>query len=194
MRLLRQRRSTAAGEGAVILDNEPASSCSSTISSSTATADRLLAGSPAGDERHRAADGLRGRDGAPRAAVPVAGVAGPRWTREEGVAATLELLDARARPTALVASSVELALGALLACRELGVAIPDDLALATFDDAVLRRAARPAAHRGRVRPGRGRPRRPRRCSSRRCGRRSAAARDVTSRSRLVTRRSCGCAT
>ena len=36
---------------------------------------------------------------------------------------------------ALISSSVELALGALQACRELGIGIPDALALATFDDA-----------------------------------------------------------
>jgi LacI family transcriptional regulator len=38
-------------------------------------------------------------------------------------------------PTAIVASSVELALGAFPAARELGLRIPDDVALATFDDA-----------------------------------------------------------
>jgi LacI family transcriptional regulator len=34
----------------------------------------------------------------------------------------------------MVASSAELALGCLAACRELGVRLPDELALATFDD------------------------------------------------------------
>jgi DNA-binding LacI/PurR family transcriptional regulator len=62
-------------------------------------------------------------------------VAGGRWTRDEGRAATLRLLAAEPPPTALVSSSVELALGAMLAARELGLTIPDDLALATFDDA-----------------------------------------------------------
>ena len=41
----------------------------------------------------------------------------------------------RAPPTALVSSSVELALGGISAARELGLDIPSDLALATFDDA-----------------------------------------------------------
>jgi LacI family transcriptional regulator len=62
-------------------------------------------------------------------------VAGGRWTRDEGRAATLRLLAAEPPPTALVSSSVELALGAMLAARECGLTIPDDLALATFDDA-----------------------------------------------------------
>ena len=62
-------------------------------------------------------------------------VAGDRWTQANGAEATRRVLAAAASPTALISSSVELALGALLACRELGVRIPDDLALATFDDA-----------------------------------------------------------
>ncbi|MGN6796844.1 MAG: substrate-binding domain-containing protein, partial [Gaiellaceae bacterium] len=49
--------------------------------------------------------------------------------------ATLELLGNDEPPTAIVASSVELALGAMRACRELGVQVPRDLALASFDDA-----------------------------------------------------------
>ena len=60
---------------------------------------------------------------------------GGQWTREDGLDATLRILAAEPRPTALVSSSVELALGALLACRKLGLRIPEDVALATFDDA-----------------------------------------------------------
>jgi LacI family transcriptional regulator len=62
-------------------------------------------------------------------------VAGRRWSAEQGFAATLAVLQATPAPTALVASSVELALGALAAARKLGLRIPDELALATFDDA-----------------------------------------------------------
>jgi DNA-binding LacI/PurR family transcriptional regulator len=47
----------------------------------------------------------------------------------------MEILASESPPSALVSSSVELALGALLACRDSGVRIPDELALATFDDA-----------------------------------------------------------
>jgi LacI family transcriptional regulator len=67
--------------------------------------------------------------------VTIAGVAGREWSLREGRQATLALLKLDEPPTALVASSVELALGGMLACRELGVRIPDDLALAAFDDA-----------------------------------------------------------
>ena len=60
---------------------------------------------------------------------------GGRWSSEAGQEATLELLAADPPVTAVVASSVELALGCMFACRERGVRIPGDLALATFDDA-----------------------------------------------------------
>ncbi|HEY0416614.1 MAG TPA: LacI family DNA-binding transcriptional regulator [Gaiellaceae bacterium] len=95
----------------------------------------LLAGSLAetsGSERLAAFEAAMGRH-AP--AVAVAGVAGRRWNLEEGRRATHELLARTPRPTAIVASSVELALGAMLECRDTGVAVPGDLALATFDDA-----------------------------------------------------------
>jgi LacI family transcriptional regulator len=67
--------------------------------------------------------------------TPAVYVAGDRWTQENGHDATRRILAAGEPPTALISSSVELALGALQACRELGVRIPDALALATFDDA-----------------------------------------------------------
>lgn len=57
-----------------------------------------------------------------------------RWTQEEGRRATRELLARAAPPTAVVASSAELALGCLAACREAGLALPDELALGCFDD------------------------------------------------------------
>ena len=95
----------------------------------------LLAGSESetsGRERRLAFRAAMKRHG-PR--VTAGGVAGSRWTQEDGRESTHKLLDRRSPPTAIVASSVELALGTLHACRERGVRIPDDLALATFDDA-----------------------------------------------------------
>lgn len=56
------------------------------------------------------------------------------WTQAAGALATHALLALEPRPAAIVASSAELALGCLAACRELGVSLPDELALATFDD------------------------------------------------------------
>lgn len=94
----------------------------------------LLAGSQretSGIERRRAfraamrRHGLRVREGYERSSP---------WSIERGRLDALELLGLKRRPTAVVASSVELALGCMAACRELDVRIPDDLALAAFDD------------------------------------------------------------
>jgi LacI family transcriptional regulator len=124
------------GEGSVILDNH--AGIALLVDHLVEHGHRrigLLAGSPAetsGAERQAAFEAAMARH-APT--VTVAGVAGSRWHLEEGRRATHELLARAQPPTALVASSVELALGAMLACRESGVAVPADLALATFDDA-----------------------------------------------------------
>jgi LacI family transcriptional regulator len=125
-------------------------------------------------------------------AVQVAGIAGSRWSREEGLEAMVELLDRPSPPTAIVASSVELALGALLACRERDVAIPDGLALVTFDDAYFAELLDPPLTAIAYDPAE-------------VGQAAAALlvetigadaprrRDLTFPVRLVTRRSCGCA-
>jgi DNA-binding LacI/PurR family transcriptional regulator len=95
----------------------------------------LLAGSmseTSGHERLAAFRGALERNGLDSV---TAHVAGERWTRDDGLRATLGMLSSARPPTAVVASSVELALGGISAARELGLRIPDDLALATFDDA-----------------------------------------------------------
>jgi LacI family transcriptional regulator len=56
------------------------------------------------------------------------------WNQAAARDATLALLALDAPPTAVVASSVELVLGCLAACRERHVNLPDALALVTFDD------------------------------------------------------------
>src|SRR2546430_848982 len=50
------------------------------------------------------------------------------WTQAAGATETRVLLELEPRPTAIIASSAELALGCLAACRELGVKLPDELA------------------------------------------------------------------
>lgn len=57
-----------------------------------------------------------------------------RWSDESARTETHALLDTDTPPTAVVASSAELALGCLTACRERGLGLPDDLALVSFDD------------------------------------------------------------
>ena len=57
-----------------------------------------------------------------------------QWGVEPGRVAAATLLELGSPPTAVVAASVELALGCMTACREHDVTIPDDLALVAFDD------------------------------------------------------------
>ncbi len=57
-----------------------------------------------------------------------------RWSQEAGRAETHALLDLDDRPTAVVASSAELALGCLAACRERNLQLPEELAVVSFDD------------------------------------------------------------
>jgi LacI family transcriptional regulator len=134
-----------AGEGNVLLDN--AHGTERLVDHLVEHGHRriaLLTGSLAetsGQERldaFRAAMARHGLD------VPEAFLRGGRWSSEAGREATLELLAGDLRPTAIVASSVELALGCMFACRERGVRIPDDLALATFDDAYFAELLDPA--------------------------------------------------
>ena len=56
---------------------------------------------------------------------------------DSGKAAAAELLNLPQMPTAIVASNDDMAAGALLAARQRGLAIPEDLSVAGFDDAPL---------------------------------------------------------
>jgi DNA-binding LacI/PurR family transcriptional regulator len=56
------------------------------------------------------------------------------WTQASGAEQTHALLALDPRPTAIVASSAELALGCMAACRDHGLSLPDELALVSFDD------------------------------------------------------------
>lgn len=56
------------------------------------------------------------------------------YSREAGRVAMLELLDLAEPPDALFCFNDLMAIGALRACAERGVAVPDDIAIAGFDD------------------------------------------------------------
>src|SRR5439155_1753699 len=56
------------------------------------------------------------------------------WSQDAALEESRALLALERRPTAVVASSVELGLGCLAACRERGLSLPDEPALGTFDD------------------------------------------------------------
>ncbi|HEY8593427.1 MAG TPA: LacI family DNA-binding transcriptional regulator [Sphingomicrobium sp.] len=62
---------------------------------------------------------------------------------ESGKAATAKLLDLRNPPTAIFASNDDMAAGALAVAHERGISVPDELAIAGFDDTNLANAVWP---------------------------------------------------
>ena len=121
-----------------------------------------------GPERERFAtyDVMRHRLAAVRDALAVVGVAWSDVTVVEcatndvdtGALGTYQLLEPEQRPTAVLAMSDQLAIGALRAAAEMGVAVPRDLSVVGFDDAPaasttsppLTTVAQPLRERGRV--------------------------------------------
>lgn len=121
-----------------------------------------------GAERERFAtyDVMRTRLAAVRGALAAAGVTGKVVTVVEcaandvdtGALGTYQLLELDDPPTAVLAMSDQLALGALRAAAEMGVAVPGDLSVVGFDDAPaastsfppLTTVAQPLRERGRV--------------------------------------------
>ncbi len=64
-------------------------------------------------------------------------LADPTWSPQSAAAAMERLLALAEPPTAVVTSGDTLALGAMSACRAAGLRLPDDMALASFDDPVF---------------------------------------------------------
>jgi len=67
-----------------------------------------------------------------------------RFDLESGAQAAAALLDLPLPPTAIFASNDEMALGALRVAHSRGLSVPDDLAIAGFDDSPASRLAYPA--------------------------------------------------
>lgn len=61
------------------------------------------------------------------------------FTEAAGYSAALKLLEMRERPTAIFAANDSMAIGALSALKQSGVAVPDEMAVAGFDDIPLAR-------------------------------------------------------
>ncbi len=85
---------------------------------------------------------------APKAKVCV--VAGD-FSEESGHQAARQLLARKSRPRAVFAANDMMAVGCLRACAEAGVRVPDDIALAGFDDIPIARYVAPALTTVRVR-------------------------------------------
>ena len=66
------------------------------------------------------------------------------FTRDSGHAAALRLLRLPDPPTAILAQNDDMALGALMAAREIGVRVPQDLSIVGFDDSEVSRIAWPS--------------------------------------------------
>ncbi|WP_294334278.1 LacI family DNA-binding transcriptional regulator [uncultured Sphingomonas sp.] len=97
-------------------------------------------------EHHAAARRLEGF----HAAMAAAGLAVPPertlqgdFTFRSGLDAGERLLAAMPRPSAIFAANDEMALGVLVAAMRAGIAVPDQLSIAGFDDAALARMAWP---------------------------------------------------
>jgi LacI family transcriptional regulator len=65
------------------------------------------------------------------------------FTEESGYRAVPKILAMKQRPTAIFAANDSMAIGALRALREAGIAIPDDMTLAGFDDIPMARYLTP---------------------------------------------------
>jgi LacI family transcriptional regulator len=63
--------------------------------------------------------------------------------QESGYREALALLDSPERPTAIIASSDQMAIGALAAVRERGLQVPRDISLVSFDDTPIVRFTHP---------------------------------------------------
>ncbi len=72
---------------------------------------------------------------APDPSIELAG----NFTEAGGYAATMALLSMSSRPTAIFAANDSMAIGALSALRESGVQVPEEMAVAGFDDIPLAR-------------------------------------------------------
>ena len=85
------------------------------------------------------------RDALTRAGIPWPDVAiqERRNTTAEGAAGAAALLSAHPRPTAIVALTDQLALGALEACRAAGLDVPGQVSVTGFDDIAAARMAQP---------------------------------------------------
>jgi len=99
-----------------------------------------------GDRNHDSAERLRGyRDALTECGVPL----DPRleiggdFTEAAGYRAAQAVLELQPRPTAIFAANDAMAIGALSALREEGIAVPEEIAVAGFDDIPIARYVSP---------------------------------------------------
>lgn len=76
--------------------------------------------------------------------IPAPQVERGAYTEAGGYRAATALLDGPERPTAIIAASDRMAIGALAAAEDLGLRVPDQVALAGFDNTPISEYVRPA--------------------------------------------------
>jgi LacI family transcriptional regulator len=96
-----------------------------------------LSGPPDVDTARRRLAGYRSAMAGAGLRVPRAYVDHAGYTEDEGFAGMQRLLGNSSPPTAVAATSIAASVGALAACRERGVTVPDDLSIVSFHDAAL---------------------------------------------------------
>ncbi len=132
-------------------------------------------------------DALRDGGGAWQPELEVAG----GFTQESGEQAAEQVLALSPRPAALFAANDAMAMGALRHFRRQGVRVPEDVAVAGFDDVPSAQYVPPGLTTVRV-PMRDLGKRAMTCLLPTIGNGNAACTDVTVSTTLVVRASCGC--
>lgn len=100
-----------------------------------------------GDPKHSVSalrfEGFSAAMAAAGVAIPDNRVVAGDFALRSGLELGERLLRAKARPTAIFASNDDMALGVLMAAMKTGIAVPEQLSIAGFDDAPLARAVWP---------------------------------------------------
>jgi LacI family transcriptional regulator len=100
----------------------------------------FIRGAPAHGAASRRYDGFRAALAAAKIALPDGFVAQGDFSFDAGMDCGLALLRRRRRPTAIFAANDDMAAGIIAAAHRLGVAIPEALSVAGFDDTAARLA------------------------------------------------------
>lgn len=104
----------------------------------------LIEGPPTSTSPHERRGGLE--DGLKKAGLALDEelVQPGAYTLESGIAATKKLIALPNPPTAIFACNDEMAIGAMIACRENGVRLPEEMSIVGFDDTPLSRHVWPS--------------------------------------------------
>mgnify|MGYP001806792343 CR=1 FL=1 len=103
----------------------------------------LILGDPSHASSHGRTEGYRRAFAGRGAAIDETLVATGDFTYDAGYAAAVELLSRAPPPTAILAQNDDMAVAAIAAARDLGLAVPGDVSIAGFDDSDMARTAWP---------------------------------------------------